>query len=438
WGPLNTILIESYCTPMEFCLLDTPPSPFAPVFQSKSKAHMVLRAKRANSFLEEIKPPSKERECVEEVCNFEEAREIFQTQEATLEFWIVYTDGNQCEPDFCVNGTCVDQFQSFVCKCRPGFDGKNCSKDNGDCDHVCMDSVDELSRTCACLPGYSLQDNSRTCSPSGCSTVNESTYACGQLPVTKSSDNKAFKTLQPWLVGGEVGKKGESPWQVLILNERGNLHCGGALIAESWVLTAAHCLERSTKVSVRLGDYERFKAECTEVTVSVSEAVIHPDYDTVTVDNDIALLHLASPVQFSTFIVPVCLPSRRLAEQVLHRNGTMTVVTGWGKEDENKKYFSSALNFIKVPLVERGLCSQVMLNNISENVLCAGWLGTRHDACEGDSGGPMVTRYRGTWFLIGLVSWGEGCGHPEKLGIYTKVSNYLEWIRSVQKGSERP
>uniref|UniRef100_A0A8C9SUC1 Vitamin K-dependent protein C n=1 Tax=Scleropages formosus TaxID=113540 RepID=A0A8C9SUC1_SCLFO len=338
----------------------------------KSKAHMVLRAKRANSFLEEIKPPSKERECVEEVCNFEEAREIFQTQEATLEFWIVYTDGNQCEPDFCVNGTCVDQFQSFVCKCRPGFDGKfcdqrstarNCSKDNGDCDHVCMDSVDELSRTCACLPGYSLQDNSRTCT----------TYACGQLPVTKSSDNKAFKTLQPWLVGGEVGKKGESPWQVLILNERGNLHCGGALIAESWVLTAAHCLERSTKVSVRLGDYERFKAECTEVTVSVSEAVIHPDYDTVTVDNDIALLHLASPVQFSTFIVPVCLPSRRLAEQVLHRNGTMTVVTGWGKEDENKKYFSSALNFIKVPLVERGLCSQVMLNNISENVLCAGW-----------------------------------------------------------------
>ncbi|KPP64410.1 hypothetical protein Z043_117239 [Scleropages formosus] len=122
----------------------------------------------------------------------------------------------------------------------------------------------------------------------------------------------------------------------------------------------------------------------------------------------------------------------------MHRNGTMTVVTGWGKEDENKKYFSSALNFIKVPLVERGLCSQVMLNNISENVLCAGWLGTRHDACEGDSGGPMVTRYRGTWFLIGLVSWGEGCGHPEKLGIYTKVSNYLEWIRSVQKGSERP
>uniref|UniRef100_A0A8C9SQ69 Vitamin K-dependent protein C n=1 Tax=Scleropages formosus TaxID=113540 RepID=A0A8C9SQ69_SCLFO len=389
-------------------VLDTPPSPFAPVFQSKSKAHMVLRAKRANSFLEEIKPPSKERECVEEVCNFEEAREIFQTQE--LEFWIVYTDGNQCEPDFCVNGTCVDQFQSFVCKCRPGFDGKfcdqrekelsrNCSKDNGDCDHVCMDSVDELSRTCACLPGYSLQDNSRTCSPSA-------KHVCGR--------------------------------QVLILNERGNLHCGGALIAESWVLTAAHCLERSTKVSVRLGDYERFKAECTEVTVSVSEAVIHPDYDTVTVDNDIALLHLASPVQFSTFIVPVCLPSRRLAEQVLHRNGTMTVVTGWGKEDENKKYFSSALNFIKVPLVERGLCSQVMLNNISENVLCAGWLGTRHDACEGDSGGPMVTRYRGTWFLIGLVSWGEGCGHPEKLGIYTKVSNYLEWIRSVQKGSERP
>ncbi|KAL4608386.1 vitamin K-dependent protein C [Arapaima gigas] len=414
------------------------PAPLA-VFHERSEAHMVLRAKRANSFLEEIKAPSKERECVEEICDFEEAREIFQTREATLEFWTVYTDGNQCEPDPCINGTCIDQFQAFVCKCNLGFDGRlcdqrstasNCLTNNGDCDHICKDSVDGLSRTCSCLPGYNLRDNLRTCTPAV-------PYACGQQHVNRSMESKVYKTLRPWLVGGQVGKKGESPWQALILNEKGVFHCGGVLISESWVLTAAHCLETNTRVSVRLGDYQRAKFEGTEVTVMVSEAFIHPDYNTHTVDNDIALLRLASPVPFKEFIAPVCLPSHQLAEQILHRNGTKTIITGWGKVDEQKNQFTSALNVIEVPLADHNFCSHVMHDRVSENMLCAGKLGSRRDACTGDSGGPMVTFYRGTWFLIGLVSWGDGCGHPEKLGIYTKVSNYLEWIKSIQNRSKK-
>ncbi|XP_035025933.2 vitamin K-dependent protein C [Hippoglossus stenolepis] len=405
------------------------------VFSDPAEAHMLLRSRRANSFLEELKPASLERECVEEKCNFEEAREIFQTREATLEFWTVYTDGNQCHSHMCVHGTCVDQYQAYRCRCNRGYEGKycdqlvtatNCSVENGGCNHECRESEDGLTRSCSCVSGYKLQDDSRKCVPKGPSS-------CGQLLIGRSSYTKPMDGLLPWMVGGEVGKKGESPWQVLLMNARGDFHCGGVLIDQSWVLTAAHCLENNLKFRVRLGDYERLRDEGTEMMLKVIETFKHPNYNSRTVDNDIALLRLETPAQFSNYIIPVCLPGQDLAERVLHLNGTTTVVTGWGKENLDSTQFSSALNVIKVPLVSHSICSQQMSYDISDNVLCAGILGQNKDACEGDSGGPMVTLYRDTWFLIGLVSWGEGCGREDKLGIYTKVSNYNEWINRVRE-----
>ncbi|XP_015256123.1 vitamin K-dependent protein C isoform X1 [Cyprinodon tularosa] len=408
------------------------------VFSDAPKAHMLLRSRRANSFLEEIKPPSMERECVEEKCDFEEAREIFQTREATLEFWTVYTDGNQCQSHKCDHGACMDLYQTYKCICYPGYEGKyceynitatNCTVDNGDCDHECMENEDGQGRSCSCLKGYNLENDSRKCSP-------KSTSSCGQILIHRSEYSEPVEGLLPWTLGGEVGKKGESPWQVLLLNEKGIFHCGGVLIDENWVLTAAHCLQNTFKFSVRLGDYERFRNEGTEVLLRVTKTFKHPKYNSMTEDNDIALLRLQSPAPLSKYIVPICLPGRSLAEKVLHLNGTTTVVTGWGKDDTGK--LSSALNFIKVPLVNHSFCRQQMFpHDLTNNVLCAGILGERIDACEGDSGGPMVTLYRDTWFLIGLVSWGEGCGMVDKLGIYTKVSNYNEWISQVQEEWDR-
>lgn len=404
------------------------------VFSDAPQAHMLLRSRRANSFLEELKPANKERECVEEKCDFEEAREIFQTREATLEFWTVYTDGNQCQSNMCVHGECVDMYQDYACRCYPGYEGKfceynqtatNCSEDNGACDHDCTESADGKSRRCSCLNGYNLEKDSRRCVPKGSST-------CGQLLINRSTYSKPMDGLLPWMIGGEVGKKGESPWQVLVLNARGAFHCGGVLISESWVLTAAHCLKNYHMFRVRLGDYERKRHEGTEVLLNVIKTFTHPNYDTQTVDNDIALLRLETPAPFSKYIIPVCLPGREMAERVLHLNGTITVVSGWGRNDSGK--YSSALSVIKIPLVSHSICTQQMFPHvISDNVLCAGILGRNTDACEGDSGGPMVTLYRNTWFLVGLVSWGEGCGIEDKLGIYTKVSNYNDWISQVQE-----
>ncbi|XP_056600592.1 vitamin K-dependent protein C [Triplophysa dalaica] len=407
------------------------------VFSNSPKAHMLLRSRRANTFMEELKPASLERECKEEVCDFEEAREIFQTREATLEFWTVYKDGNQCISNPCVYGKCVDLFQDYSCNCNPGFEGRhcdlpstatNCSVNNGDCDHDCHMKEDGLGRACSCIEGYKLQDNARNCAPK-----NEA--SCGQIQIVRSSfSSKPLKGLQPWVMGGTVGKKGESPWQALILNHLGRFHCGGVLIDENWVLTAAHCLETSTRFSVRLGDYDRYKHEQTEQTLLVKQHIMHPQYNPVTVDNDIALLQLSGPAKLSQYILPACLPSRNLAERMLHRNGTLTIVTGWGKDNETAQRFSSTLNFMEIPLVDHKECSKYMMNNLTQNMLCAGVLGQIKDACEGDSGGPMMTLFHDTWFLIGLVSWGEGCGHRNKLGIYTKVSSYLDWIDSVRQG----
>ncbi|XP_028831174.1 vitamin K-dependent protein C [Denticeps clupeoides] len=406
------------------------------VFSTAPQAHALLRSRRANSMFEELRPPSKERECIEEVCDFEEAREIFQTRETTLEFWTVYKDGNQCIPNPCVNGNCVDKFQSYECLCFHGYEGKhcnqlrtatNCSVRNGDCDHDCQDRADGRARACSCLPGYQLQENGRSCGPS-------EEYVCGRILIHKSIFNiKPVQGLQPWLMGGEKGLKGESPWQVLVLNANGRFHCGGVLIDKNWVLTAAHCLENSRRFSVRLGDYERLTRENSEVVLLVSKAIAHPDYDPVTVDNDIALLRLSSPAPFTQYILPACLPSPNLAEGVLHLNGTSTIVTGWGKDNETAVRYSSALHYIWIPLVDRATCASLMTNNVSSNVLCAGVVGRQVDACEGDSGGPMMVKYRDTWFLIGLVSWGEGCGQKNKVGIYTKVSNYRDWIDQVRQ-----
>lgn len=190
-------------------------------------------------------------------------------------------------------------------------------------------------------------------------------------------------------------------------------------------------------MAVSPGDYDRFRIEGTEMTLPVKQPIAHPQYNPFTVDNDIALLRLAAPAKFSTYILPACLPSQDLAERMLHRNGTITVVTGWGKDNDTAHHYSSTLNFIEIPIIDNSECSRHMMNNLTQNMLCGGVLGQIKDACEGDSGGPMMTLFHDTWFLVGLVSWGEGCGQRDKLGIYTKVSSYLDWINSVRQGWDK-
>ncbi|XP_058157158.1 vitamin K-dependent protein C [Dasypus novemcinctus] len=236
--------------------------------------------------------------------------------------------------------------------------------------------------------------------------------------------------FDPRIIQGQPAKMGDSPWQVILLDSKKKLACGAVLIHASWVLTAAHCMEDAKKLSVRLGEYDLRRPDKWEVNVDIQEVVIHPNYSRRTTDNDIALLRLAAPAVPSPSVVPICLPDRGLAERELMRVGQQTVVTGWGFRSEGKKNHTSVLHFVQVPVAPHDECVQVMHHAVTENMLCAGALGDRRDACEGDSGGPMVTLFHDTWFLVGLVSWGEGCGNPLNYGVYTKVSRYLDWIHS--------
>uniref|UniRef100_A0A8D0L9Q7 Vitamin K-dependent protein C n=1 Tax=Sphenodon punctatus TaxID=8508 RepID=A0A8D0L9Q7_SPHPU len=410
------------------------------VFYSSQDANQVLKIqKRANTFLEEVKPGSLERECVEETCNLEEASEIFETREATLNFWTKYVDGDQCASSPCVNGTCLDNIGRFDCICNRGWEGRlcqyeavytNCSLYNGGCHHFCYeDPNNNQHRLCKCISGYRLTDDHATCVPAV-------EFPCGMV---KESFLDSRAGIQIRLTAGKIGRKGDSPWQVMLVDGKGLFKCGGALIHPSWVLTAAHCVEDGGRFKVRLGKYHRQRYEDDEEIITVDQVVSHENYSKTTSDNDIAMLHLAQPVIYKKFVLPICLPTQELAEQELMREGKPMVVTGWGSQSqESRKKYSSVLNYIEIPLVPRNECVHAMLNYISENMLCAGLMGDSQDSCNGDSGGPMVTQFKNTWFLVGLVSWGEGCGKQENFGVYTKVSHYLGWIHYQIKASEIP
>ncbi|KAM3930965.1 vitamin K-dependent protein C [Leptodactylus fuscus] len=393
------------------------------VFSNRQDANRVLKIqKRANHLMEELRPGNLERECYEEKCDLEEANEIFETREETLKFWSVYFDGDQCLSNPCVNGVCKDGIGKFDCTCSQGWEGKlcshnmthfNCSIDNGGCGHFCIEDGNSPSRSCSCASGYKLGDDFRSCIPAA-------EFPCGKMKIFNSGYSAR-------LTGAKKGRKGDSPWQALIYYEKKAI-CGGVLIHPSWVLSTAHCFKQKGKYFVRLGEYDRRNLEDTEQQMLVTKIITHPEFKVETIDNDIALLHLNQKAVYNKYVLPICLPSYGLAENNLTLEGTETIVTGWGNQDETQRNRTSILSYIQVPIVSHQNCSALMHSRVTENMLCAGILGNNQDACAGDSGGPMVTHFGDTWFLVGLVSWGEGCGRLDNYGIYTKVNNYLQWI----------
>ncbi|NWV09582.1 FA10 factor, partial [Ptilonorhynchus violaceus] len=411
------------------------------VFMRKDKAHEVLRVhKRANYFLEEIRPGNLERECHEEKCSFEEAKEIFHSQEKTMEFWFNYKGLNPCSTNPCNNGgVCKIRHYSYFCICPPEFGGHNCETvvttrcpcvflaerfecwyKNGGCWQYCRDSDSAFHVVCSCARDYVLHEDGKRC------------VQGDVLDMPQPTQTNISSTLEHYdtrVMGGMLCHRGHCPWQVLLRNSRDVGFCGGSLIGRRWVLTAAHCLDLVSPQHVTLGDFDKYQREFKEQKIAVERSWTHPHYNSNNYNGDIALLYLSSAAVLNEYVIPICLPSPGLAA-LLSEEGRVGMVSGWGATHER----GSTLRFlmkVRLPIVGLERCQQAMDRLLTDNMFCAGHSTAAADACKGDSGGPFAVSHHNTWFLLGIVSWGEGCGEHGKYGVYTRVSNYIPWIKEV-------
>ncbi|KAK9980415.1 hypothetical protein ABG768_000026 [Culter alburnus] len=470
WNFLCLFLIQCVCSEV--------------FLHTRDASQILSRRRRANHMFEEMKKGNMERECVEERCSYEEAREIFEDVTKTDEFWHKYVDGDACLSQPCLNGgKCKDAIGPYTCYCQQGFKGYNCEivipelceRENGGCDHFCR--VKEKDVVCSCAKGYELGENGKSChsnEPFKCGFIHPSMtrsifFHTPNITDTKNKEETHVETtvesvidgtnppanetssmfglheqdiaipddrvlsetsrVEIRIVNGTKCPPGDCPWQALLINEDNIGYCGGTILNQYFILSAAHCMNQSLSTRVVLGEFDTLVIEGREVTHDVDEILIHKNYMPDTYHNDIALIKLNKPIKFTRFILPACLPESNFAERVLMRQEE-GIVSGFGRVREGGLQ-STILQKLAVPYIDRGKCIESSKFKISNRMFCAGYDQEEKDACQGDSGGPHVTRYKNTWFVTGVVSWGEGCARKGKYGVYTQVSKYIQWIQNA-------
>ncbi|NP_001011223.1 coagulation factor IX precursor [Xenopus tropicalis] len=434
----------------------------------ESASSLLVRQKRYNTGrLEEWVAGNLERECLEEKCNYEEAREVFENDDKTKEFWKQYIDGDQCLSNPCLNGgVCKDDVSDYVCWCQQGYSGKNCELElpvicsimNGGCDHMCRD--DPVKKViCSCASGYKLAENGKTCEaavPYPCGRVSspealpkeetrsfldsleQNLTSAAHPNITdqeKPKEDIVPVTVDPnvRIVGGTDSLKGEFPWQVHLVNKDNLGFCSGSIINEKWIVTAAHCFLIRGEFKVVAGEHNTEVSDGTEQHHKVTRIILYPAYNATRskYNNDIALLELEKPLELNDYVRPVCIGNMDFTEKLLKRNA-FSMVSGWG-DLGYKGRPAVILQKLAVPYINQAACKKSSRFSIYANMFCAGYSDESKDTCQGDSGGPHVTEYKNLWFLTGITSWGEKCAEKDKYGVYTRLSRFTDWIRTTTK-----
>uniref|UniRef100_A0A3B5ABU4 trypsin n=1 Tax=Stegastes partitus TaxID=144197 RepID=A0A3B5ABU4_9TELE len=203
------------------------------------------------------------------------------------------------------------------------------------------------------------------------------------------------------IVGGYECRDHSVPWQVSLNN--GWHYCGGTLINERWVVSAAHCF-KGMDIELRLGEHHIRYKDGPEQFIAPAAVIPHPEYDRYTINNDIMLIKLAEPATLNDWNpVP----------------GVWLLVSTVG--------CLKCLHCLDLPILAQEDCERSYPDRITESMFCAGFLEGGKDSCQGDSGGPLVCNGE----LQGVVSWGWGCAEEDRPGVYAKVCHFTDWIHST-------
>ncbi|XP_014787085.1 transmembrane protease serine 2 [Octopus bimaculoides] len=240
-----------------------------------------------------------------------------------------------------------------------------------------------------------------------------------------------------YIVGGTEAYPGSWPWIVMLLVS-GVRMCAGTILNNDWVLTAAHCfdyaqLRNASLWNVTSGKHHSNCTDTTEQEWPVSQIVIHPGYVAPTNENDIALLKLSKPLTYNCRTQPICLPK----DDKPLKTGRFCKIAGWGMTFG--KGSRTALNELTLPVINGSLCGSLEYYGNryhEENMVCLGYPEGGLDACNGDSGGPMVCNNNGKWILSGVTSWGLGCAQPKQPGVYTRIRPFMTWIKKYLNANE--
>jgi len=228
------------------------------------------------------------------------------------------------------------------------------------------------------------------------------------------------KMGEAFIVGGSAVASGGAPYQVSL--QTSSHFCGGTIISNTWIMTAAHCVvgQNVNNINIR---YNSLTHNAGGAMVKAAQLIPHENYDSYNIDNDIALIRLATALTLGqTNAQAIGLPAQG-SDPAANANA---FITGWGYTREGGS-LSTTMQGVNTPIVARATCNTAyaQYGGVTNNMFCAGiYPAGGQDACQGDSGGPVIVG----GVCVGAVSWGVGCARPNYPGVYARVGNYRTWI----------
>ncbi|CAH1277762.1 CTRB1 [Branchiostoma lanceolatum] len=226
------------------------------------------------------------------------------------------------------------------------------------------------------------------------------------------------------IVNGQEAIPHSWPWQISLQTSDGDHFCGGSLVTENWVITAAHCKPNPSAHLVVLGEHDRDSNSEITQRIRIEKSISHPQYvptDSAP-DYDICLVKLATPARIGETVSPVCLPGATDSfgpEEDCY-------VSGWGKTSGFGFSTARKLQQARTELLSTPTCRNTWGSSITDRMICAGADGT--SACQGDSGGPLVCQRAGAWQLVGVVSWGGAFCSTWRPAVFARVTELREWL----------